>query len=64
MILGASDEYASATVPGRAIHTDHSLMGNYYGEGAAAAEIKARHFGFLVKEVAQYFPGRTISIVR
>ena len=41
MILGASDEYANAKVPGRTLYTDHSLMGNYYTEGAAAAEIKA-----------------------
>jgi hypothetical protein len=64
MILGASDEYANAKVAGRVIHTDHSLMGNYYSEGIAAAEIKARHFGFLVKEVSQYFPGRAISIIK
>ena len=64
MILGASDEYANASVAGRVLHTDHSLMGNYYSEGIAAAEIKARHFGFLVKEVSQYFPGRTISIIK
>jgi hypothetical protein len=64
MILGASDEYANASVPGRTLHTDHSLMGNYYNEGIAAAEIKARHFGFLVTEVSQYFPGRAISIVK
>jgi hypothetical protein len=64
MILGASDEYANAKVPARTLHTDHSLMGNYYTEGIAAAEIKARHFGFLVTEVSQYFPGRAISIIR
>jgi hypothetical protein len=29
----------------------------------AAAQVKARHFQFLVKTVARWFPGRTITIV-
>jgi hypothetical protein len=64
MILGASDEYANASVPGRVVTSDHSLMGDFYAQGIAAAEIKARHFGFLVAHFARLFPGRTISIVR
>ncbi len=64
MMLGASDEYANASVPGRVITTDHSLMGDFYAQGIAAAEIKARHFQFLVKQVAAWFPGRTITIVK
>lgn len=64
MILGASDEYANASVPGRVVHTDHSLMGNFYAEGIPAAEIKARHFQFLVKLVNGWFPDRNISIVK
>ncbi len=63
MVLGASDEYPSASTPGRTLHTDHSLMGNFYNEGIAAAEVKARHFQFLVTQVSGWFPGRTISIV-
>ncbi|MBZ0304318.1 MAG: annexin, partial [Anaerolineae bacterium] len=62
MMLGASDEYANASVPGRVISNDHSLMGNFYTQGIAAAEIKARHFEFLVKIVNGWFPDRTVSI--
>lgn len=64
MVLGASDEYANASVPGRVLTDDHSLMGNFYTQGIAAAEIKSRHFQFLVTTAAAWFPGRTISIVR
>ena len=64
MVLGASDEYANASIPGRVISNDNSLMGNFYTQGIAAAEIKARHFQFLVTTAAAWFPGRTISIVR
>ena len=46
------------------ITNDHSLMGDFYTQGIAAAEIKARHFQFLVTQVAAWFPGRTITIVR
>lgn len=63
MILGASDEYANASVAGRVVYTDNSLLGDFYAEGMAAAHVKARHFQFLVNTVAQWFPGRTISIV-
>ncbi|MFI9586940.1 hypothetical protein ACIHCQ_35110 [Streptomyces sp. NPDC052236] len=63
MILGASDEYANAQLPGRVITNDHSLMGNFYTQGIAAAELKARHLKFLVTVAAGWFPGRTISIV-
>lgn len=64
MMLGASDEYANSSVPGRVVTTDHSLMGDFYTQGIAAAEIKARHFQFLVTQVSAWFPGRTVSIVR
>jgi hypothetical protein len=64
MILGASDEYANASVPGRVITNDHSLMGNFYTQGIAEAEIKARHFQFLVTTIQGRFPGRTVSIIR
>jgi hypothetical protein len=47
--LGLFDEYVDprvdarkdATSPG--VHTDHSIMGNYYDEGKAIAEAKLRH---------------------
>jgi hypothetical protein len=64
MMLGASDEYANASVPGRVITNDHSLMGDFYAQGIASAEIKARHFQFLVTQVSAWFPGRTVTIVR
>lgn len=64
MILGASDEYANASISGRVVHTDNSLLGNFYKEGIAKAEIKARHFQFLVKIVKGWFPDRNISIVK
>jgi len=64
LVLGADDECANGSDPGRTVYTDHSLLGAYRSEGAAAAEIKARHFGFAVKTVGRWFPGRAISIVR
>jgi hypothetical protein len=73
LILGASDEYEDAEVEGRVATTDDSLMGHYRNQGpwptpSGAAtpktEIKARNFEFLVKEVAEWFPGRTISIIK
>jgi hypothetical protein len=47
--LGLKDEYIDASAPSRAtatspgVHTDNSLMGNYYSEGRDKAEIKTRH---------------------
>jgi len=47
--LGLLDEYVDPDVPNRAtatspgVHSDHSIMGNYYTEGRAAAEAKLRH---------------------
>jgi hypothetical protein len=64
MILGASDEYADAEKPARTLYTDHSLMGDYWTEGVAAAEIKARNFQLLVAHISKYYPDRNISIVR
>lgn len=64
MILGASDEYANASVPGRVITTDNSLMGNFYSQGIAAAHLKARNLQFLTTLAATWFPGRTITIVK
>jgi hypothetical protein len=47
--LGLKDEYVDAAAPNRAtgsspgVHTDNSLMGNYYSEGRSKAEVKVRH---------------------
>jgi len=64
LVLGSDDEYADAEHPGRTLYTDHSLLGSYRSEGIPSAEIKARHFGFAVRTVGKWFPGRNISIVR
>lgn len=64
LMLGASDEYANASMPGRVLHTDHSLMGNFYAEGVAGAELKVRHLQHLATQVSAMFPGRTVTIVR
>jgi hypothetical protein len=64
MMLGASDEYANAKIPHRVVTNDHSLMGDFYTQGIAAAEIKARHFQFLVGQVSAWFPGRAVSIIK
>jgi hypothetical protein len=62
MILGVSDEYENASIPGRVITDDHSLMGNFYAQGIAEAEIKIRHFEFLVTLINGWFPDRNVSI--
>ena len=49
---------------GRAVYQDHSLMGNFYHEGFEKAEIKARHFQFLVPLLSDWFPDSTISIIK
>ncbi len=65
MLLGAPDEYPDPEAPAsRVLTNDHSLMANYYNQGQAAAEIKARHFGFLVTEVQRIYPGRSVTIVQ
>jgi hypothetical protein len=64
LMLGSDDEYADPDDPKRTVYTDNSLLGDYYTEGPAKAEIKARHFGFVVRTVARWFPGRRITIVK
>jgi hypothetical protein len=61
-ILGASDEYANPAVPGRVLTNDHSIMANYYAQGKAQAEFKARHFQHIVTEVAKAFAGYTCGL--
>ena len=41
--MGLLDEYASDSAPKRAVHTDHSIMGDYVNEGLQEAESKLRH---------------------
>lgn len=62
LLLGADDEYGDPEVFRRTIYTDNSLMGNFYREGLEAAEIKKRHFEFLVPLLNRWFPSSTISI--
>lgn len=63
-MLGASDEYANPSVPGRVLTNDHSLMANYWNQGVAQAEIKARHFQHVLAEVATAFAGYTCTLER
>jgi len=39
-------------------------MGDFDHQGAAQAEIKARHFQALAMIVSNWFPGRMVLIVR
>ena len=64
LILGADDEYADVRFPGRPVYTDHSLMGDFYAEGISEAQIKGRHFNFLVPLLKRKFPNQTIRIVK
>ncbi|PTA67693.1 LysM peptidoglycan-binding domain-containing protein [Deinococcus arcticus] len=56
--LGLKDEYVdagaanrkTATSPG--VKTDHSLMGNYYAEGEAKADVKLRHGQVLARDIS------------
>ena len=41
--MGLLDEYADVATPKREVHTDHSIMGDYYNEGMTEATAKARH---------------------
>lgn len=61
-LLGASDEYANPAVPARTISNDHSIMGDYYAQGAAAAEFKVRHFHNILTTVAAQYPGYTCKL--
>lgn len=61
LILGANDEYAIE--PGTLVYKDNSLMGNFYLEGIKEAQIKARHFQFLLPLLKRWFPNRTIRVV-
>lgn len=63
LILGANDEYAGVWPPVTDVYQDHSLMGNFYREGLEQAEIKKRHYQFLVPLLAPWFPDRIISII-
>ncbi len=47
LLLSADDEYQDDRYPDRTVFTDNSLMGDFYSEGVAAAEIKPRHFAYV-----------------
>jgi hypothetical protein len=61
-MLGVSDEYANPAIPGRVLTNDHSIMANYYTQGKAQAQFKARHFQHIATEVAKAFAGYTCGI--
>jgi hypothetical protein len=47
--MGLLDEYEDVTVKNRKAYTDHSILGDYYNEGQAEAEVKLRHGERLAK---------------
>lgn len=57
--LGLKDEYIDASVPRRrnatapGVFDDHSLLGNYYTEGTANAEVKLRHGQQLAADISR-----------
>lgn len=57
--LGMKDEYVDATVPNRAtatspgVHTDHSIMGQYYTEGIGKAHVHQRHGNVLAGMISR-----------
>jgi len=57
--LGLRDEYIDASVPRRrnaaapGVFDDHSLLGNYYNEGVAQAEVKLRHAQQLAADISR-----------
>ncbi len=61
-LLGQSDEYANAALPGRVISNDHSIMGNYKTQGRAQAEFKVRHFQHILTAVAPQFTNHTCTL--
>lgn len=62
LMLGANDEYASPQVSKNAVYTDNSLMGDFYKEGMQEAEIKVRHFQFLLPLLKRWFPELHITL--
>lgn len=42
---------------------DHSIMGDFYAQGTAAAEYKVRHFQNIGKEVLKEYPGPSVKVV-
>ena len=57
--LGLNDEYIDTSVPRRrnatapGVFDDHSLLGNYYTEGVANAEVKLRHGRQLAADISR-----------
>jgi len=62
-LLGANDEYASASDPQRPVYTDDSIMGNYYN-APTRAEFKVRHLQHLLAPIAALYPDHTCTLVR
>ncbi len=64
--IGLLDEYVDPTVPNRAtgaspgVHTDNSLMGNYYTEGKSGADVRQRHGEALAGDISAA-TGRTFT---
>ena len=52
-LLGLLDEYADDTSPKRKVHTDNSLMGNFYAEGIKTASLKKRHGKVFAKDISR-----------
>jgi hypothetical protein len=52
-LLGLLDEYADSASPDRAVHTDNSLMGNYYQEGIKTANLKKRHGNVFARDISK-----------
>ena len=67
--MGLLDEYEDPTVADRAtaaspgIHTDHSIMGNYYVEGMDQAEVKLRHGKHIATDISTA-TGRNFSAIK
>jgi LysM repeat protein len=56
--LGLRDEYVDASAASRSsntspgVHTDHSIMGNYYTEGIGEADVRDRHGDQLATDIS------------
>lgn len=65
--LGPNDEYVDATVVGRAtatspdVHTDNSIMGQYFEQGIEWAEAKLRHGQNFAARIGRA-TGRTLTV--
>lgn len=51
-LLGLKDEYRDETSPRRKVHTDNSIMGDYYSEGIRTASLKRRHGNTFARDIS------------